>query len=440
MKNIKLIFLVTYILFYSYKAIAGEFVTVYLNMPQSARAGSEFIVEITINKGDITGFAKYQNILPEGFYAEPLETKNATFIFKDNIVKFLWLALPADTQLTISYNVRVDNYIASATYDISGIFSYILTLPCGKKEPKQAFAVPQSIEIISDILVADLDKTMTDSNKASLSSVDITYPPPVDDYNITSYTIDDNFIDQKNIDDLNINIESANYSSDKSENISEIVDWIDKTKDESLEKSDITSTLDKADVIPDIKTSGIRSGFENITYKVQIAASRFPLSENRLRNIYNKNESINNEIHNNEWYKYTIGNFNSYNDAKKVKAQCGVNDAFIIAYSEGKQVNIAKVINSSPAAQAKEIIFRVQIAAFQKLLSNEYLKEIYSSDRIINVEKHEGLNKYSVGDFYTYQDAKNFKQHTGVHDAFVIAYRNGKRISVREAILQTTNK
>ena len=66
---------------------------------------------VDARKGDVSGFAKLQQILPNGFSAEAGESANATFSFKDQKVKFLWMALPND-DFTVSYKVNVDGSLS----------------------------------------------------------------------------------------------------------------------------------------------------------------------------------------------------------------------------------------------------------------------------------------------------------------------------------------
>jgi hypothetical protein len=63
-------------------------------VPTSAKAGSEFTVEVTIKKGEVGGFARFQDELPDGFTATPLDVKGANFKFENQKVKFIWTSLP----------------------------------------------------------------------------------------------------------------------------------------------------------------------------------------------------------------------------------------------------------------------------------------------------------------------------------------------------------
>jgi hypothetical protein len=99
-------------------------VTIDETAPTSAKAGSEFTVTIKINKGTTSGFARFQDELPEGFTATPLETKTADFRFESQKVKFIWTSLPSDAEFEVSYKVTVANNI-SGDKTINSKFSFI---------------------------------------------------------------------------------------------------------------------------------------------------------------------------------------------------------------------------------------------------------------------------------------------------------------------------
>ncbi len=86
---------------------------------------NEIIVNILINKDDNTGFAKIQEQIPEGYSAYNIESKDAIFTFKDQIVKFLWVNLPVEPQYSVSYKLIPENYVNLQELSINGKFSYV---------------------------------------------------------------------------------------------------------------------------------------------------------------------------------------------------------------------------------------------------------------------------------------------------------------------------
>ena len=56
---------------------------------------------------------------------------------------------------------------------------------------------------------------------------------------------------------------------------------------------------------------------------------------------------------------------------------------------------------------------------------------------------HNGMYKYTAGSFPTYTQAREFKNTAlgrGIQGAFIVAYRNGTRIDVMDALQATGGK
>ena len=74
-------------------------------VPSKVETNESIVVEIKVDKTDVEGFAKFQVTLPEGFSAEQIDTKGATFTFDQNTVKIIWLALPKESEFVFTYKI-----------------------------------------------------------------------------------------------------------------------------------------------------------------------------------------------------------------------------------------------------------------------------------------------------------------------------------------------
>ncbi|MBP5368716.1 MAG: hypothetical protein J6Z01_09725 [Bacteroidales bacterium] len=102
-------------------------------------------------------------------------------------------------------------------------------------------------------------------------------------------------------------------------------------------------------------------------------------------------------------------------------------------YDKKEEPKPQPVIAQEPPKPVDKIIYKVQIAADDKPLTIEYLRKIYPSTEGLNNELVDGIYRYSVGFFNTYEEADKARKEiiakgvtTGV---FVVAYKNGKRVS-----------
>lgn len=102
-------------------------------------------------------------------------------------------------------------------------------------------------------------------------------------------------------------------------------------------------------------------------------------------------------------------------------------------YDKKEEPKPQPVIAQEPPKPADKIIYKVQIAADNEPLTIERLRQIYPSTEGLNNELVDGIYRYSVGFFNTYEEAAKARDEikakgvtTGV---FIVAYKNGKRVS-----------
>ena len=74
-----------------------------------------------------------------------------------------------------------------------------------------------------------------------------------------------------------------------------------------------------------------KESFKVIYFRVQIAAHTLKIPAEELRKIYKGNLLVQ-ELNEDGWYKYSIGNFERYDQALELLKSCQVRKAFIVAY------------------------------------------------------------------------------------------------------------
>ncbi|MBN2681855.1 MAG: PD40 domain-containing protein [Bacteroidales bacterium] len=209
---------------------------------------------------------------------------------------------------------------------------------------------------------------------------------------------------------------------------------------------------------------------QGLLYTVQIGVYKTPVSKSALFNL----DPIYQETTGAGLIRYTTGIFNTVDDAVKEKdkiVNIGIRDAFVTAYYNGKRISISeasRVLGSGTAefaesrntnsetipvntnnnadsqnnasSTANKIEFKVQIGAYKEQVPTNVVKSLLSvaAQRGLDQQLDEkGFTVYTVGNYTSYQEAKTTKEAVaaeGITDAFVVAFNNGKKISVEEAL------
>ncbi len=111
-----------------------------------------------------------------------------------------------------------------------------------------------------------------------------------------------------------------------------VIRYVQYVEPEETEKSVVQSP------VQDVKT--LVNSRRELEYRVQILAKREkPVSISFLKNKYHiVNETINEE-HFSDYYKYLVGNYSTYEQARKkrdmLRLENGIQDAFVVAYYKG---------------------------------------------------------------------------------------------------------
>lgn len=94
-----------------------------------------------------------------------------------------------------------------------------------------------------------------------------------------------------------------------------------------------------------------RPAEEQIIFYVQIAAHTVPMTKEYLRdNVYQGKMEVR-EIHEGGWYKYSIGEFDNFNDAKTLLQSSSVRKAFVVAYQGNNKLSIKEALAKIKANQ-----------------------------------------------------------------------------------------
>lgn len=135
-------------------------------------SSNEMKVEIKISKGDITGIARLAETIPGALNVKYVKSEGGSFNVEDNKVKFIWMSLPVEQDITVSYIVSTEKMIAG-DYSISGKFSYLNNgKPADYLLEATSFSVNNnSVEISAENVPASfVAAPVTTANEVSSSS------------------------------------------------------------------------------------------------------------------------------------------------------------------------------------------------------------------------------------------------------------------------------
>ncbi len=198
---------------------------------------------------------------------------------------------------------------------------------------------------------------------------------------------------------------------------------------------------------PVIEEEEMQSPSEKVEFRIQIrAAYKQKISTDSLARMLQIENTIKEEKVSN-WYKYTIGSFKTYEEARAYRKNLVkkrlLKDAFIIAYFENHRLNaLSELKDVAPDAYpgGKTVYdenggcWRVQILALMsKQVSPSVLQDMYQIEEDVNEEVYHNWRKYTVGACKSKSKALKLRKDLidkGIEGAFIVEYTNGERAKI----------
>lgn len=289
-----------------------------------SNVNGDFLVELTINKGNLTGFAKLIEVLPAGFTAVSGESKGASFTFTDQKVKFVWVSMPTEPEFKVSYKVKVAN-ISNSIQIIDGIFSYI------ENDETKKYTIPTSqIGVGPNVVVpqpvASNEQKKEEPKKEEVKKEDTTPPPTLVD---------------------NTTKEPVQGVVTPADNTKKTVETPVATNTPTTTTTPVTTeptqTQDNTKVL---SATNVPVPQGDVNYRVQIAALHRAVEASALATRYNLFEPVITEMAQG-FTKYTVGSHKEYksaHDAREVIKSKGVVGPFVTAYNTGKRITVQEAL------------------------------------------------------------------------------------------------
>jgi hypothetical protein len=433
----------------------GGDVSVNIDVSGQIDAGKDIMVQVTINKGDLNGFSRFQLELPTGITATNMSSANADFSFKDQKVRLIWLRLPPEGTLSFSFNIHCDERL-KGTFDLNGKFSYI-----DNNERKTIDVQPKSVAIVPSttidpnliVDIRDFGRMNSTQGPATGTVVCIRQKPiwsaSNKNYIVTILVNKESLKKFAKIEETVPNGFTA-MSLDNKDGIFTFKDnkakflWMNLPIDPYFT---ISYKLIPAQGVTNPEILGTFSYIlDDKTQTIMIIERDVNLANITPETVKNLIQSLpavaSNQIVNSSTPIATKPTNVAQTTTKKpiTKANPETTVASIPKLTRLNTLNSASDLLEPQSG----IYYRIQLAAGHRPLnSKRYFKRYKLEDKVLK-EQHQGWIKYSVGSFNIYKDARDYRVHiwntTSIDDAFVAAYNEGKRITVQEALMVANQK
>ncbi len=441
-------------------------ISVEMDAPSEVNAGSEFQVTITLKKGDLESFSRFQQQIPAGLKASSDISANADFTFDDNRVRLIWLRLPGSDEFTVTYRIKVDERL-KGTFNLAGQFSYI-----ENNERKSVDIEPAAITIIpSETIDPSLIVDINDFGKEVIPYIK---PFSEESANIVCirqrpYMVDDgtyivNVLVNKNDRKQFAKIEETipeGYTAasiDPKEAIFTFKDqtakflWMNMPMDAYFTVTYRLIPKNQATLPPPDIDGSFSFLVDEKTISIDIVEKDLDLLALERDEIFNLvTQTLSEPIA--ETTAPQITETTEIAEATPVDTESTTTaeDIRPVVSEVTEQSTVEQAIapstrvNRSYLLEPEEgVYYRVQVAAGHKPVNiSRYFRNM-NLEMEVRRESHEGWQKYSVGSFDMYKKARDYRVHiwntTPVKDAFVTAYNSGTRITVQEALMITEQK
>jgi hypothetical protein len=419
-------------------------ISVSMQAPNEVTAGTEFEVKLTFEKPGVEGFSRFQQNIPPGLEAVAATSANADFSFTDNRLRLIWLRMPQQNEITVTYKIKIDQRL-KGTFTLGGKFSYI-----ENNERKSIDVTPVAVNILPS-------PTIDPSLIVDISEFEKRYIPHISPVSAESGNM--------------VCIRQKPYQGASANEyiVKLLVNKEDKKKfakvEETVPEGYMAVALDTKDAIFTFKNQTAKFLWMNlpaepyftISYRL-IPKNQVKLQPPQLKGLFSfmvEDKTVSLPIVEKDVDLLALRDYEIKNLIVEVKSQ----PADLAAQAE--PIKVSEFTKEEKQAKTPEkvkipkgktsisyvlepesgVYYRVQVAAGHRAVDVERYFRKFNLGKEVRKEIHEGWHKYSVGSFKVYKEARDYRVHiwntTPVKDAFVAAYNSGKRITVQEALMIT---
>jgi hypothetical protein len=455
----KLLLLINFLSVLSVNLVVDSDVKVDMRVPGQVEAGEQMTVNVTLDKADLRSFARFQQKLPGGLEAEVIEDGQAEFRFEDQAVKFIWLRLPAEDEISLSYRISINERL-KGSFELEGDFSYIEdNQRKSVRAPSNSITINPSPSVKAEMLV-DVGEfkplAKTPSEREPLRRVRCIRQKPYQAEGNGDYVVNllVNKANKKKFAKIQEQI-PAGYKAIEEEGKGAIFTFKDQTAKflwMNLPSEPFFVISYRLVPVDGAKDPDIQGKFSYIeddnTRNIDIVEREVNLKDTRKEHLQSiirsqsapmitSREAL--ELNDNELQDQGTSQSRTSRTSASSKGKVRIEIA-----EEARKIWEKNARLTHKLEPQSGIYYRVQIAAGHRPINVERYFDQYDIKKEVRAELHDGWRKYSVGSFPVYKEARDYRVHvwntTTIDDAFVAAYNNGNRITVQEALMITNHK
>ena len=432
--------------------LSGQDVQFSIDYPVRVNAGGDFEVTVTINKGSLTDYSRFSQDLPLGLSATNVSSPNADFSFDEQRVRIIWLKLPDTDVIKVSYMVSVDPRL-KGTFTLGGVFAYVVGDErkfLNYTERKQVTIVPSST--VDQSQIVDIKDFRGGTSQAARTTVPAVVPAATRTGGETfAMAVRQKPQLQSNGTYL-VHLLIDNPPGSKYAKIEETIPsgyGVEEMDSHDGIVSNAASMVKfiwmKMPVQSEFEVTYQLDPLQNQTQGNMLIEGTFTYTsgdENKVSGIVEVDVSL--ADLNAAQKKELLASGTTAQMARTSQTARTVTPTSNTPPARTEPSTSATTANTGGASQrtilntkvldpGTGVYYRVQLSANVNAIdATTFYREI-GIDREVLVEQDNGYYKYTVGPFQTYEQALAYKEQVDryqeVEGAFVVGYRNGRRVS-----------
>ncbi len=173
-----------------------------------------------------------------------------------------------------------------------------------------------------------------------------------------------------------------------------------------------------------------------VTFYLQLAASRQPMSGKEVEQIDTTHLTLR-KILEDGWYKYQLPLGSDYITARHTIRDYSNKNTFLVAYRGTERLNLwetVKHIQTQKQKKKSSLVFVIQVAASRTPLSYKEQQKLKPGAEHLRQIEEEGWYKYQIVVGPSYPLTIEKWKLCGTHISFPVAYLNGEKIEMAEAL------